>query len=203
MENAGDLQELAPQSSTQLWVGFAFEGALGLFAGALALRGNRAGIGLGIVFILAGVGFPVAYWLWLANTRLLIGRGVIGYQNMFGQRRFVPTSEIRRAVRITIVYYAPRWGNRAKPALLLVGADGRCLLKLRVQRWREEAIDAFVAATGRMPEDVGYYTTGQVAREFPGSVGFMSARTGWTVVITVGIVIVVGGLFEWWILSSR
>ena len=203
MASAGDVQELAPQSSPQLWFLFAVEGAIGILVGAVMLRGNSVAIGLGILFILAGVGFPVAYWLWLANTRLLTGRGVVGYQNMFGQQSFLPTSDIRRAVRITIVYRSPRSRDQPKPALMLVGADGRCLLKIRVQRWRKEAIDAFTAATGCMSEDLGYYTTRQLAREFPGSVGFMYAHTGWTALITVGIVLVLGGLFESWILSSR
>lgn len=195
MDAIGKLQELAPRSSARLWAFFAVEAALGFMCGALSLRGNTAGELVGVLFIVVGAAFPTCYWLWLANTRLLIGSGLVGYQNLLGSRRTWPTSEIARAVEITILYRG-RYGTRPKQALLLVDTDGRCLQKIRIEQWPPDAISAFEAATGRSPEYAGQYPTGLAAQQFPGSVGFMYAHVWWTGLIAVGIVVVLAVLFE-------
>lgn len=191
-------RELAPQPSPRIWFAVWLEAAGGVLIGLLMLRGNTYAVGLGVAFILVGAAFPAAYWLWLTNTRLLAGRGGVGYRDMLGRSRYWSAADVARVVQVTIVYYSPRSGRQIKPALLLVGGDGRCLLKVRTAQWPVDAIDAFIAGTGHQAEDVGLYTSGQVASEFPGSVGFMNSPTWRTVAIVavIAAAIVVG--FLWW-----
>lgn len=202
MDSLGQRSELAPHAAPQQWVGFGLLAALGLFAGALAVRGNAAAIVLGIGIILIGIAGPVCFWLWLANTRLLIGPGVVGYQNLLGRQRVWPISEITRAVRFTIVYPS-RYGDQAKPALLLVGADGRSLQKVRIAAWSDDDVAAFAAATGRSLEYIGSYSPVEANREFPGSVGWMYAYPGRSAAIAAGIVVAIGATVVLTHLSSR
>jgi hypothetical protein len=174
MDSLGQRSELAPHAAPRVLVGFAIIAVLGLSAGAIAMRGNAAALVLGIGTILMGIAGPVCFWLWLTNTRLLIGPGVVGYQNLLGRQRVWPTSDIARAVQLVIVYPS-RYGDQAKPALLLVGADGLCLQKVRIAAWSDLDVAAFAAATGRSLEYIGSYSPVEANREFLGSVGWMYA----------------------------
>jgi hypothetical protein len=202
VDSLGQRSELAPHAAPRLWVAFGLFAVLGLFAGAIGMRGNAAAVVLSIGFILFGIGAPVTYWLWLANTRLLIGPGVVGYQNLLGGQRVWPTSEIARAVQLTIVYPS-RYGDQAKPAFLLVGADGRCLQKVRTAAWSDDDIAAFAAATGRSLEYIGSDSPVQANREFPGSVGWMYAYPGRSAAIAAAIVVAIGVAVVLTHLSSR
>ena len=175
---------------------------LGLLAGAIAIRGNAAALVLGSGTILMAIAAPVCYWLWLANTRLLIGPGVVGYQNLLGGQRVWPTSDIARAVQLVIVYPS-RYGDQAKAALLLVGADGRCLQKVRIAAWSGDDVAAFAAANGRSLEYLGSYSPVEANREFPGSVGGMYAYPGRSAAIAAGIVVAIGATVVVTHLSSR
>jgi hypothetical protein len=202
MDNLGQRTELAPHAVPKYWVFFGLLAVLGLFAGAIGMQGNAAAKVLSIGFILIGIAGPVCYWLWLANTRLVIGPGVAGYQNLFGARRVWPTSEIARAVQLMIVYPS-RYGDQAKPALLLVGADGRCLQKVRIAAWSDGDVAAFGAATGQSLEYIGSYSPVEANKEFPRSVGWMYAYPGRSAAIAAGIVAAIGAAVVVSSLSSR
>jgi hypothetical protein len=202
MDSLGQRSELAPHAAPRQWVGVGLLAALGLFAGALGMRGNAAAVVLSIGFILLGIAGPICYWLWLVNTRLLIRPGAVGYQNLLGAQHVWPTSEIARAVQLTIAYPS-RYGDQAKPALLLVGADGRCLQKVRIAAWSDDDVAAFAAATGRSLEYVGSYSPVEANREFPGSVGWMYAYPGRSAAIAAGIVVAIGATVVLTHLNSR
>jgi hypothetical protein len=202
VDSLGQRSGLAPHAKPRQWVAFGLLGALGLFAGAIAMPGNAAAKVLASGFILFGIALPVGFWLWLANTRLLIGPGVVGYQNLLGGQRVWPTAEIARAVQLTIVYPS-RYGAQAKQAFLLVGADGRCLQKVRTAAWSDDDVAAFAAATGRSLEYIGSYSPVQANREFPGSVGWMYAYPGRSAAVAAAIVVAIGATVVLTNLSSR
>ena len=195
MDAAGGYEELAPtgagQGPAQVFLGAIV--VIGLTLGLLYMAEGRSPI-LGVVVALFGAAGLGYLWLWQANTRLLTGPGFVGYQNIFLQRSFWSTSDISRTVELTIVYYAPKAGYRANPYLLLVGADGRCLRKVRRNAWTDQAIRAFEAATGREAEDAGVYRPDEAGREFPGSVGWMYAHPSASLAMTGGVVAAIGAL---------
>jgi hypothetical protein len=193
MDAAGGYEEWAPTGGGR-GPALVFLGALvviGLMLGLLYIAGGNSPI-LGVVVAFLGAAGLGYFWLWPTNTRLLTGPGVVGYQNLLLQRNFWPTSDISRTVELTIVYYAPKAGYQSKPYLLLVGANGRCLRKIRRSAWTDEAIRAFEVATGRAPEDGGVCSSDQAGREFPGSVGWMYAHPSASLAITGGIVVAIG-----------
>lgn len=201
MEAAGGYEELAPTGAgrgpAQVFLGALV--VIGLMLGFLYMAGGSSPIE-GVVLALLGAAGLGYFFLWPANTRLLTGQGFVGYQNLFLQRTFWSTSDISRTVELTIVYYAPKAGYQSKPYLLLVGANGRCLRKIRRSAWTDDDIRAFEAATGRSAEDVGVYSSEQAGREFPGSVGWMYAHpsaalalTG-AIAVAIGVLVVVGKL---------
>jgi hypothetical protein len=190
---SGGYEELAPTGAgrgpAQIFLGALV--VIGLMLGLLYRAGGNSPI-LGIVVAVLGAAGLGYLWLWPANTRLLTGRGFVGYQNLVLQRNFWSTSDISRTVELTIVYYAPRAGYQPKPYVLLVGANGRCLRKIRRSAWTDEDIRAFEAATGRAAEYVGVCSSDQAGREFPGSVGWMYAHPSASLAITGGIVVAIG-----------
>jgi hypothetical protein len=195
MDAAGGYEELAPTGAGRAPAQI-FSGALvviGVMVGLIDVAGGNPP-NLGVFLTLSGAAMLGYLWLWPAKTRLLTGPGFVGYQNLFMQRTFWSTSDISRTVELTIVYYAPRSGYQSKPYLLLVGADGRCLRKIRRSAWTDEAIRAFEAATGRAAEYAGVYRSDQAGREFPGSVGWMYAHPSASLAITGGVAVAIGVL---------
>jgi hypothetical protein len=195
MDAAGGYEELAPTGAGRgpAQVFFGALVVIGLMLALLYIAGRYSPIS-GVVVALLGAAGLGYLWLWPANTRLLTGPGFVGYQNLFLQRSFWPTSDISRTVELTIVYYAPKAGYQSKPYLLLVGGNGRCLRKVRRSAWTDEAIRAFEASTERATEYAGVYSSVQAGRKFPGSVGWMYAHPSASLAITGGIVVAIGVL---------
>ena len=108
MEAAGEVTELAPVRFYQRGLGalFAIFIVIGVVSMLLVLASYGHPSWPSANFTLSSIGMGVlgwAYlWLWVANTRLLIGPAVVGYQDLLGRRRFWPTSDIARVVQITI-----------------------------------------------------------------------------------------------------
>jgi len=195
MDAAGGYQELAPTGAgrgpAQVFLSALV--VIGLMLGLLYMAGGNSPV-LGVAVALLGAAGLGYVWLWQANTRLLTGPGCVGYQNIFMLRTFWPTSDISRTVELTIVYHSPKAGYQSKPYLLLIGANGRCLRKVRRSAWTDADIRAFEAATGRAAQDAGFYSSDQAGREFPGSVGWMYAHPSASLAITGGIVVAIGVL---------
>ena len=195
MDAAGGYQELAPTGAgrgpAQVFLSALV--VIGLMLGLLYMAGGNSPVVGVVVALLGAAGLGYAS-LWPANTRLLTGPGFVGYQNIFMQRTFWATSDISRTVEITIVYHSPKAGYQSKPYLLLIGANGRCLRKVRRSAWTDADIRAFEAATGRAADYAGVYSSDQAGREFPGSVGWMYAHPSASLAITGGIVVAIGVL---------
>jgi hypothetical protein len=158
-------------------------------------HGSNRALGYGAGLLLFGVFGFLYVWLSPKNTRLLIGTGEVGYQDMLGRRRVWSTGQIARVVDVTINYRG-RYGAIPRRTVLLIGVDGRCLFALNVRPWSTEAVGEFIAGTGRD----GVYrdealTVKQAATEFPGAIPWMYLHTTWMVVITIAVVIVAGLAF--------
>src|ERR1700704_4894946 len=104
MDAASAHRELAPTGAGRgpAQVFFAALVVIGLMLGLLYVAGGNSPV-LGVVVAFLGAAGLGCLWLWPANTRLLTGPGVVGYQNLFLQRSFWPTSTISRTVELTIV----------------------------------------------------------------------------------------------------
>ncbi|HAC45422.1 MAG TPA: hypothetical protein DCF65_05075 [Chloroflexi bacterium] len=186
---------------------FAYIMVVGAVPMVLVLASGRHLSWPSVNFTLSFIGIGVlgwAYlWLWHANTRLLIGRAVVGYQDLLGRRRFWPTSDIARIVQVTIAYSSRYRAYIPQSLVLLMDSDGRCLCKVKVAAWTRDAVDSFTTAAGRTPEYLGLYKPRQAAKELPGSVGLMYAHPVWWTAIFAVIVIAVGALFDWYFVVSR
>lgn len=193
MENAAGLRVIAPTmrnlNTLRLLAGLAaVAGALTLAILAmtgLPAHGSGRAVGGGIGLLGIGLFGTLYFWLWPANTRLLVGPNLVGYQNMLGRRRVWSTAEIARVVDLTILYNS-RSTTTPHRALLLVGVNGRCLLALAVKPWSIDAIGEFIAAT-RRPADYldGPVTVQQARQKYPGSVSWAYAHSGWMVALTI------------------
>jgi len=195
MDADGGYHELAPTGAGRgpIQLFLAALVVIGLMLGLLFMAGGSSP-SAGVLVALSGAVGLGYFFLWHANTRLLTGRGFVGYQNLFLRRTFWSTSDISRTVELTIVYYAPKSGNQSKPYLLLVGANGRCLRKVRRSAWTDDDIRAFEAATDRAAEYAGVYSSEQAGREFPGSVGWMYAHPSASLRMTGAMAVAIGVL---------
>src|SRR5260370_27713204 len=111
-EAAGEFRAVAPSARTigSLMILLAVLGAfgglitlLGVARGGTTLASNRA-LGYGLVLLLAAGLFFVGLSLWSANVRLLIGRGTVGYRNIFRRRRVWSPGEPAGLVDMSIIY---------------------------------------------------------------------------------------------------
>jgi hypothetical protein len=164
---------------------------------AFGAAGSRGGstLGYSLVFLLGGVLGLIYLWVWPASTRLLVGVNEVGYQNMLGQRRLLAAGEIAKVVDVTILYRSGK-NPTSQRSLLLIGLDGRCLFNLRAAAWTPDAIQAFIAGTGRPSEvRIAPLTAREARREFPGSLGWIVAHPGWGVWIMIAIAIAAIVLF--------
>src|SRR5260370_21455210 len=152
-EVAGDFRPVAPSARAirSLMILLAVLGAfgglitlLGVARGGTTLASNRA-LGYGLVLLLAAGLFFVGLSLWSANVRLLIGRGTVGYRNIFRRRRFWSPGEIARIVDMAIIY-----GRSSKPqrGFYLFDLNGKRLLVLSQLSWPAKDMTDFIRATG-------------------------------------------------------
>jgi len=172
---SGGFRAVAPGSTTiqltlRLLGAVTAVGAV-LTLAVLATRGGITGRGLMAPFLLiiGALGFS-GMWLWLRNVRLLIGRGVVGYRNFFGQSRFWSPAEIDHVVNMAVSY---RRSSQPLRGIYCFGPDGRRLLALNVSAWPAEDLKAFIDATGRPLDFRDAPITAKDARhEFPKAFGW-------------------------------
>jgi hypothetical protein len=158
-----------------------------------AAAGVALGFGLGLILI---GGFVLAWlWLWLINVRLLIGRGQVGYRNIFRQSRFWSQHEIGRVVEVAISY-----GRTAQPqrGIYVFGPDGRKLLVLAKRAWGARDLADFVLASGvQLDAREAPMTAKAARREFPNAFGWGSQHVMTATLITMAasVLLVLGGYF--------
>ena len=169
----------------------------GLITLATAATGVRTMPGIrllaiGLTLFLMGMLIFTILWLWSANARLLIGRGAVGYRNVFGRRRFWPEGEISRVVEMAISY--GWWTSSPQRAIYIFGLDGRKLVVLTPRMWQANDLRDFIEATG-VPIDRrdAPVSIKAVKREFPKAFGWVAkhslAASCLIVLITVALVV--------------
>jgi len=101
--------------------------------------------------MLAAGGFGAVFlWLWLRNSRVLIGGdGRIGSRDLLGRTKLWPVAEIGRVIEVTVAYSRQ---SAPQPVLYVLSYDGRPLARLGVRQWGAAAIGEFVSSTGRKLE---------------------------------------------------
>jgi hypothetical protein len=181
--------------------GFSALGAL-ILAASMAMHLSPRTEGFGATLCAAGA-VGVAYvLLWLRNSRLLAGSGVIGLRNLVGQTTTFQASDVGRLLIATVVYSKNSTPQRA---LYVFSQGGRVLITLNTRAWGDEAIAKVVGATGKSPE---YRDAPISAREFkaefPGAVGWAALHPmllGSGIVI-VAMVLAIGIPIGWSVLSK-
>jgi hypothetical protein len=137
------------------------------------------------MLVVGGVGLAFLQ-LWVSKWRLLVGGNLVGYQDMLGRQHIWTTSEIGAVVKATIVY--SRSGT-FRPAVYVLGVDGRRLMALSVLAWDPSAIDRLVRASGRPLQDrVQPMSAAAFRREFPRALGWPATHP---VLMGVGLALAV------------
>src|SRR5579872_5138033 len=106
-------------------------------------------VGIGLLLFGTGAAGATFLWLWLRNSRLLLGAGQVGLRDAFGRDRLWPTSDIDRLLDLTLIYTKNAPSQRA---VYVISNEGRRLAILGVQPWGTEAIGEFARATGKQLE---------------------------------------------------
>ncbi|HKW72047.1 MAG TPA: hypothetical protein VJQ08_04405 [Candidatus Dormibacteraeota bacterium] len=161
--------------------------------GATGMAGSRA-LGSGLVMLLAGAFTFGFLWLWSANTRLLIGNGVVGYRNAVGRERMWARGEIACAIEMAINF--GWWASSSNRGIYVVGLDGRRLLVLSTVAWRADDLHDFFAEAGVTVEvRLAPVKIKDAKREFPNAFGWGSTHVLLATSLTflVAVVLVVGG----------
>lgn len=197
---AGEFRLIAPSTKTTraALVLLAFCAAFGaLITLTTAARGTWSmgtarALGTGLTFFLMGGLMFIFIWLWSANVRLLIGRGSVGYRNIFRRRHIWYPGEIDRVVDMAINY-----GRTSQPqrAFYLFGLDGKRLLVLSSRAWKAPDLKDFVDATGVQLDhrNTPVKAKDDARREFPRAFGWASQHvlmaTGITMLAAVGLAV--------------
>ena len=158
------MEELAPQGIAARRLlpfmgGLSGLGAL-VLASSLAAHLSSRSVGTGATIFAIGAFAAAFLWLWLRNSRLLVGRGVIGQRNLFGQTSTSTTADIDRMLIASVVYSKSSAPQRV---LYVLSRDGKVLMALNTRAWGDDAIGKFVEASGK---NVEYRDSPISAKEF-------------------------------------
>ena len=168
---------------------------------AMHLPPRTEGFG-GTMFAIGALG--VAYLLlWLRNSRLLAGSGLIGQRNLVGQTTTYQASDVGRLLIATVVYSK---NSTPQKALYVFSASGKVLLTLNARAWGDEAIAKIVDATGKSIEyRDAPISSRQFKAEFPAAVSWAALHPtllGGGIVI-VALVLAIGIPIAWALLSKQ
>jgi len=151
---AGEFRVVAPSTkSTRIFL--AVFGAMTAVGGLITLSIFPRGtwtlaasrvLGYGLVMLIMGGIFFLSLLLWSANSRLLIGRGAVGYRSMFRRSHFWSRTEVSHVVEMAIDY--GRMTQTGQRAIYMFGPDGKRLLALTPRMWNAIDLRDFIEATG-------------------------------------------------------
>ena len=156
--------------------------SIGVARGGTTLVSNRA-LSYGLVLLLTAGLFFVGLSLWSANVRLLIGRGTVGYRNIFRRNRFWSHGEIDRIVDVAINY-----GRSSQPqrGFYLLGLNGKRLLVLSQRAWPANDLADFIGVTGiHVDYRDAPVPVKEISREFPNAFGWGARHVMMATVMTM------------------
>ena len=122
-------------------------------------------LGYGATMFGVGAFAAIFLWLWVRNSRLLVGPGVVGQRNLVGQASTLNTADIGHMLIASVVYSK----NSAPQRVLYVFShDGRKLMALNTMAWGDEAMGKFIEASGKTVEyRDGAISSKEFRAEFP------------------------------------
>jgi len=125
--------------------------AFGLLISLVAIPMHAPARFVGIALLLFGTGAAGAtfLWLWLRNSRLLLGAGQVGLRDAFGRDQLWPRRTSTACWTSRLIYTRNAASQRA---VYVISNEGRRLAILGVQPWGTEAIGEFARATGKQLE---------------------------------------------------
>ena len=138
--------------------------------------GNHSGRALAIALTMLLVGgFSFAYLLlWLRNSRLLVGGGVLGYQDPLGRRHTWTSSEIGAVVRAEIIFSG---SAASRPAIYVLGTDGRRLMAFAVLAWSPDALERLVRESGEhLQAHAAPISAAEFRRQYPHALGWVAVH---------------------------
>jgi hypothetical protein len=197
----GEVRVIAPsRKSTRIFliVFASLTLAGGLITLATAATGVRTMPGIrllviGLTLFLMGILLFTILWLWSVNARLLIGRGAVGYRNVFRRSRYWSQSQIGRVVEMAISF--GWWTSSPQRGIYIFGRDGRKLVVLTPRMWPARDLRDFIEATGA-PVDRrdAPVSIKAINREFPKAFGWVAQHNLATscLIVLVTVVLLVG-----------
>ncbi|WP_411699001.1 hypothetical protein [Conyzicola sp.] len=138
---------------------------------------------IAVVFALVLVGV----WLYFRNTKVQYADGLIVTTDLLGRSRQLTTATVNQVV---IVEHLRGATQLASPVLLLLGDDGRALLRLRAGLWSIDDLGAIGAAIPRDPDVVtGVITSAALRTRFPAAVSFWEAHAAFASVAVAAVIV--------------
>jgi hypothetical protein len=126
--------------------------------------------------------------LWLANSRLLVGGEVFGYQDLLGRPHTWMSSEVSAVIDVPVAYNARTVPRRA---IYFIGLDGRKLFTLNPIAWNDSSIDRLIRAAGK-PVQVRAQPVPAAAfrQEYPRAVSWAATHTTFTgSLLAIGLIL--------------
>jgi hypothetical protein len=163
-------------------------------AGVRTMPGIRL-VAIGLTLFLMSILVFGILWLWSVNARLLIGRGAVGYRNVFRRSRYWSRGQIGRVVEMAISY--GWWTSSPQRGIYIFGIDGRQLVVITPRMWHANDLRDFIEATGVPIDRRGAPVSIKVVkREFPKAFGWVAQHNlaAGCLIALVTVVLVVGYL---------
>jgi hypothetical protein len=147
-----------------------------------------------VVAMLAGV---VVHWLYRHRRMVVVDDMTVRRVNLFGASRVISRSDIVSLALPVIMSINPRVAD--EPRLLILDANGRCLLRLtRYYPTDDDATQLAAALRVPLPADAHRITSAtRLRRAIPGAVSWPEAHPYLTSLVLAPPMLVAVGLFVW------
>ena len=195
------METIAPDTSRarpllRLFAGMAIVGAILTFVGYPERGGSPAAarpFEYGVLMLVLGVLAAAYVWLWLRNSRLLVGVGRFGFRDAFGRDHVWTQDQVGRVVDIAILDTGK--DASARRTIYFLRPDGRTLLLLNPNAWSANAVDQIVQVTGKVLEQPGAMTRTAFIARFPHATSWIGRHQNITLVamltVPLGVVIAI------------
>jgi hypothetical protein len=147
-----------------------------------------------VIAMLAGV---VLHWLYRHRRMVVVDDMTVRRVSLFGASRVIPRSDIASLAFPIIMTMNPRVA--VEPRLLILDANGRCLLRLtRYYPTDDDAAQLAAALRVPVPANSSRPTTAsRLRRTIPGAVSWTEAHPYLTSLVLAPPILVAVGLFVW------
>lgn len=128
-----------------------------------------------------------------AVAKITVDGDTVEVRNRLGLHQRIARAEVGRAVRTSL--FAPAQGGISQTdRFLLVGKDGRCLVRLPESDYRTEALERLVDTLGLAWPPSRHGSVRKINREFPGAYPFDYQTVAVAIMIILVVVLAVAAL---------